>query len=117
MSKKCKFPELKAEIKQAEADSKLIRKTINESKGLDRHEAWLKKRSHGDQTRLLLLSYAYLRGVPHNVCEPVWRFEHLWFLQYGVSKVLKRFSFGQEVDEKALDAWLKDASKVVEAAE
>jgi hypothetical protein len=70
MSKKCKYPELKAEIKNQEAESKAIRKQIHGSSGKERWDYWDNKRTLGFRTRCLLLLYAMLRGVPYRVVEP-----------------------------------------------
>lgn len=44
MSKKSKFPELKQEIKTREAASREIRKSIQGTSGMERHQHWLDKR-------------------------------------------------------------------------
>jgi len=68
--KKCRFPEIKAEVKVRQAESQAIRKQINEAHGLDRWCLWQEKRRYGTDTRYLLLAYAFLRGMPYAACEP-----------------------------------------------
>ena len=69
MSKKSKYPEIQAELRQREAESRAIRKQIHESSGLDRWNFWNDKRELGSNTRYVLLAYAFLRGMPYAVCE------------------------------------------------
>jgi len=71
MSKKnVKFPEIKKTICEREHVSRrVLRGAIREATGMDRWAAWVDKRDYGDETRLLLLAYAMLRGLPYVACE------------------------------------------------
>jgi len=69
VSKKSKFPEIRAELRQREQESRAIRKQINGSSGLERWGFWQDKRRYGSDTRDLLLGYAFLRGMPYYVVE------------------------------------------------
>ena len=74
MSKKKKrFENIREAIRQQELLSRESRATIRATSGLDRYLAWSEKRSIGTRTRDLLLVYAFLRGMPYRVCEPVTR--------------------------------------------
>jgi len=70
VSKKNKFPEIKAELRVREQESRSIRKQINESAGMERWGFWADKRRYGSETRDLLLAYGFLRGMPYRVIEP-----------------------------------------------
>ena len=56
-------------IKVNETESREIRKKIHASKGKERWDLWIDKRELGDQTRYMLLAYAFLRGVPYQIVE------------------------------------------------
>jgi hypothetical protein len=73
MSKKRRFENIREAIRQQEQLSRAARAKIRETSGLDRYEAWTEKRSVGAHTRDLLLAYAFLRGMPYRVCEPITR--------------------------------------------
>ena len=61
---------LKDIIKQRVEVSQGIRKNIHESSGMDRHHFWCDKQNHGDITRVHLLIYGFLRGIPYKTIEP-----------------------------------------------
>jgi hypothetical protein len=69
VSKKTKYPEIRAELRTREQESRAIRKQIHESSGLERWGFWRDKRSYGCETRDLLLGYAFLRGRPYRTVE------------------------------------------------
>jgi hypothetical protein len=69
MSKKCKYPQIKEELKSRQAESQDIRKRIHAASGMDRWELWQEKRRYGSETRDLLLAYGFLRGMPYRVIE------------------------------------------------
>jgi hypothetical protein len=103
MSKKCKFPELKAIIRQQEADSRGIRKLIHGSSGLERWQHWSDKRSHGNNTRCYLLTYAMLRGIPHYVSEAVFRSDDLWWISKGMETMSTQL--GHPLSKEAIKEW------------
>jgi hypothetical protein len=72
MSKKnVKYPEIKKSLCDREHVSRtVLRGAIRDAAGMDRWQAWVEKRDYGDETRLLLLAYAMLRGKPYIACEP-----------------------------------------------
>ena len=61
---------LKARIKDAAARGRAVRHRINEAAGLERYALWNEKRSIGDEARVALLAYGFLRGVPYRRIEP-----------------------------------------------
>lgn len=104
MSKKCKYPEIKAELRQREQESRAIRKQIHESSGLIRWSLWQDKRSYGSGTRDLLLAYAFLRGVPYRVCEAK-TVPNSGPYPSCIERCLK--ARGHEVAKEAIEQWLK----------
>jgi hypothetical protein len=119
MSKKSKFPELKAELRQREAESREIRKLIHGSSGMDRWQHWDDKRSYGRDTRCLLLCYAMLRGIPHHVVEPKYDRNVLYWINRGMKAMADQR--GLALSSEAIEQWLNAAAPVVaqvtEAAE
>lgn len=103
MSKKSKFPELKQEIKTREAASREIRKLIQGSAGLERHQHWLDKRNYGGHTRDLLLLYAFMRKVPYRVVEPTCHDLSHESLIVGMWYRAKAHGF--ELDKETFRAW------------
>ena len=73
MSKTRRFENVREAIRHQEQLSRAARTTIRETSGLDRYDAWNKKRGIGAHTRDLLLVYAFLRGMPYRRVEPVTR--------------------------------------------
>lgn len=106
MSKKNRYPELKQEIKDREAASREIRKRIQASSGLDRHEAWMEKRSEGSTTRCLLLIYAMLRGVPRRVLEAKYSYDDHYWIHNGMSHMAAQRGFA-ELTKEAIEKWLR----------
>lgn len=111
MSKKSKFPEIKAELKQREAESRAIRKQIHESSGMERWGFWADKRRYGSDTRDLLLGYAFLRGVPYRVCEAK-TLPNSGPYATCIQRCLQ--ARGQAVDAKVIESWLEVPAPVVE---
>lgn len=104
MSKKCKYPEIQAELKQREQESRAIRTQIHESSGMERWGFWQDKRQYGGETRALLLGYAFLRGKPYRVCEPK-TLPTSGPYAITIQRCLQ--ARGHEVAEDAIEAWLK----------
>lgn len=111
MSKKSRFPELKQEIKEREAASREIRKKIQATSGLDRHEAWMEKRSEGSTTRCYLLLYAMLRGLPRSASEPKYNPADHWWLQNGMSNMAAHRKL--ELTKETIELWLQAAPPAV----
>jgi len=104
MSKKCKFPEIRAELREREQASRAIRKQIHESSGLERWCFWQSKRSYGSDTRALLLGYAFLRGRPYRTVEAK-TLPNSGPYPSRIQKCLQ--ARGHEVDVKAIEQWLE----------
>lgn len=113
MSKRTRFPELRAELRAREAHSKTIGKRIRETAGEERMKLWEEKRAHGRLTRFLLLAYAFLRGMPRWVCEPL-HHPDAWMLLPYVHEHAKRFV--ADADPKTLKEWLAAAPVAVPEA-
>lgn len=112
MSKKTRFPELRAELRQREAHSKTIAKRIRESAGEERMRLWEQKREYGSVTRFILLMYALMRGLPRDHCEPapttergrLIRTEQKWWLSSSIVWTAKQR--GHVLERTAVEAWL-----------
>jgi hypothetical protein len=104
MSKKCKFPEIKAELRQREQESRAIRKQIHESSGMERWGFCEDKRNYGGATRDLLLAYAFLRKMPYRACEPKTSEDYSRFAPV-IQRCLQ--AHGHEITSEALEAWMK----------
>jgi len=104
MSKKCKYPQIKEELKSRQAESQGIRKRIHAASGMDRWELWQEKRRWGSETRDLLLAYAFLRRMPYRVCEPKTLPNSG---PYARDIQLCLAARGHEVTEDATEQWLK----------
>ena len=111
MSKKSKFPELKQEIKSREAASREIRKKIQATSGLDRHEAWLEKRQEGSTTRCYLLLYAMVRGRPRHSIEPKHSPHDNWWIQSAMGRMAEQHKLA--ATKEAIEQWLKAAPPTV----
>lgn len=111
MSKKCKFPEIKAELRQREQDSRAIRQQINDSSGMERWGFWVDKRLFGSDTRTLLLGYAFLRGVPYRAVEAKTAPNTGPYAVYIQQFLQTR---GHEVAADAIEKWLEAAVPVAE---
>jgi hypothetical protein len=68
--KKKDLPALKAEIKRLAAEGRAYNSRIQDAHGPERHRLRGEKGSIGWDARMLLLAYAFLRGVPYRVLEP-----------------------------------------------
>jgi hypothetical protein len=112
MSKKNKYPKIRAELKQREAESRTICKQIRESSGLDRWGFWEAKRTYGNTTRWLLLSYAFLRGIPYFACE---RKTANRPYEKTLAKILQ--DQGIEVDSALIKVWLETSAPQAPAVE
>lgn len=115
MSKKSKFPELKQEIKTREAASREIRKSIQGTSGMERHQHWLDKRSYGQDTRHLLMLYCIARGIPRYAMEP----KHLqsneyWAVDRAVFELATQHNL--PITREAIQAWLKVPAPAQEVA-
>ena len=104
MSKKCKYPEIKAELRQREQESRAIRKQIHESSGLERWNFWQDKRRYGADTRDLLLTYAFLRGRPYRTVEAK-TVPNSGPYAGSIQRCLQ--ARGHEVVKEAIEQWLK----------
>jgi hypothetical protein len=91
MSKTRRFENIREAIRNQERLSREARSAIRATSGLDRYNAWAEKRSIGAHTRDLLLAYAFLRGVPYRVCEPV---TQGGFPAYGLDIYRRLVEFG-----------------------
>lgn len=60
---------IRSAIATSVAQSYDIRRQINATSGKERDSNWRAKRSHGTDTRYLLLALAYLRGMPYSRVE------------------------------------------------
>ena len=101
MSKRTKFPEIKAELRVREQESRSIRKQIHGSSGMERWGFWQDKRKYGFETRDLLLAYGFLRGVPYLVIEAKTNSgPSCTFIQRCLA------AHGHEVAPEAIKAWL-----------
>ena len=67
--RKSELVSLLERIRELEAESRAIGTRVRSLKGLDRHQARQDKRDLGSTTRLLLLTYGFLRGVPYERIE------------------------------------------------
>lgn len=68
--KKSNLENLRVFIKGRELESKTVYEhKIRKSFGQEKHVIQLKQNSFGSETRLYLLAYAFLRGVPYAVVE------------------------------------------------
>lgn len=101
-NRKCKYHQIKEELKSRQAESQDIRKHIHTSSGKDRWNLWQKKRFWGQDTRVLLLAYAFLRGVPYRVCEPKIRLNSGPYICSVHSCLEAR---GHSVTEEAIKTW------------
>jgi hypothetical protein len=71
---------------------------------MERWQAWQEKRSEGNTTRCLLLTYAMLRGVPRHVLEAKHdRYDTYWIHNGMLSMASQR---GFELTKDAITAWL-----------
>lgn len=114
-----RFENIRAAIRRQEELSREARAKIRETSGPDRYEAWAEKRIIGAHTRDLLLAYAFLRGMPYRVCEPV---TQGGFPAYGLDIHFRLVEFGyrEKIDRlykcpDDLQAWL-DAPAVSKEA-
>lgn len=103
MSKKCKFPGIRAELKQRELESRAIRTQIHESSGMARWGFWADKRRYGCDTRDLLLGYAFLRGMPYRVVEAKTQPDSGPYATY-IQRCLE--ARGHAVETAAIEQWL-----------
>lgn len=113
MSKKSKFPTLKQEIKTQEAASREIRKLIQGSSGMERWQNWADKRSHGNDTRCLLLIYAMLRGIPRYVSEAKHDRHEFYWIHNGMQCMAAQRGF--ELSKEAIKEWLNAEAPVAES--
>lgn len=113
MSRRSKFPELRAELRKREAHSKTIGKRIRETRGEERMKLWEEKRDYGRATRRCLLLLTLLREKPRVWCEPAWDQNYTPYLAYLVVDEAKRF--GQTLDHKVIRAWLEARPSVAVA--
>jgi hypothetical protein len=104
VSKKCKYPQLKEELKARQAESQAIRRQIHESSGMERWGFWQDKRRYGAETRDLLLAYAFLRGLPYRLCETKTKPNSGPYARDLQRCLIAR---GHEVAEDAIETWLK----------
>lgn len=111
MSKTTKYPEIRTQIKERAAHSRAIHEQIREATGLDRHRLWNEKRWYGAETRLLLLAYAFLRGMPYHAVERKCR-NNPCDLHYAIQRRLK--ALGHEMERESIKSWLK--AEVLEVA-
>jgi hypothetical protein len=111
MSKKCKYPEIQAELKQREQESHAIRTQIHESSGMERWGFWQDKRQYGGDTRDLLLAYAFLRGKPYRICEPK-TLPNSGPYARRIQRCLQ--ARGHEVAEDTIVAWLEAKAPAAE---
>jgi hypothetical protein len=111
MSKKCKFPEIKAELCLREQASHVIRKQIHESSGIGRWTLWQDKRQYGAETRNLLLAYAFLRGRPYRTVE-IKTLPNSGPYAGSIHRCL--LSHGHEMTKEIIEQWLKVEAPVAE---
>lgn len=71
---------LRGKIRGLQAEGITIHNQIRKTKGMRRHELWLRKRQLGKVCREHLLAYAMLRGVPYLVVEKCSEFNRPEFL-------------------------------------
>ncbi len=69
MRENVKYPEIKAELRDRQAESQALRRRIHAASGMDRWDLWEEKRLFGATTRKIILAYAFLRKVPYLACE------------------------------------------------
>lgn len=72
---------LRGKIRGLQAEGITIHNQIRKSKGLKRHELWLRKRLLGKVCREHLIAYALLRGVPYLSVEKCGEFNRPKFLK------------------------------------
>ncbi len=68
--KKSELVSLRQDIAKRVDESRETRKRINASSGMAKWTLWNEKRAIGAETRVLLLAYSFMRGVPYRVVEP-----------------------------------------------
>jgi hypothetical protein len=106
-NKNVKYPEIRKSLNEREQTSRSkYRKSIHESKGMDRWWAWVAKREYGTDTRHLLLAYAMLRGLPYSVCE---RNAEIRPSALAIRVTAKEY--GHMLTEDAIHAWINGESE------
>lgn len=93
--------ELRLAIAANVAASQKIRTQIHNSKGVERHKAWNKKRALGQETRALLLALAFLRRRSFDALEGSAR------TPYNIVKV----AIAAETTAAAIEAWSVEGSE------
>jgi hypothetical protein len=84
---KLKLRTLKAKIKGLANESTQIRFESKSFSGSYKNKSWIVKKQVGFVTRLHLLAYAILRGVPRKVVEPTTNKEFDVYLMYEASTI------------------------------
>lgn len=114
MSKRSRFPELKAELCQRQAHAREIGKRIRATSGEERMKLWEEKRDYGRTTRAFLLLYAFMRGRPRAACEPKIVSEDYYFLRLVFERAYERLGFktgatpeARRAESDAITTWLK----------
>lgn len=110
MSKNVKFPKIKKSLCEREHISRSVhRKAIQESTGMNRWQAWVAKRSYGEDTRHLLLAYGFLRGLPYVACEKKCDDKNLPSARSIASAAGEQ---GVNLDVEAVKTWIAETSYV-----
>lgn len=113
---------LKAKIKGLAAESVKMRQEINILHGMAKCDAWEDKRTFGEETRLHLLAYGFLKGKSYRDMEPVSNLE--FFLRsYNIERlqqIIMQHTFWPLEKQKWTLDFIKDLifyeKKVKEAA-
>lgn len=121
---KNKYPEFRQILRERQAESQALAQQIRQTSGKERMLLWEQKRQYGSKTRVLLLAYACLRGVPYKAVERKCHMEPtpsnvsevggFWYYMIrGIQEAAK--AQGQSLDSSVIKAWLT-ASQASEAA-
>ena len=109
--KKKDLPTLAAEIKRLAAEGRAYNPRIQAARGPERHRLRGEKSGAGWEARLLLLTYAFLRGVPYRTLEPKCREDSSICLRrpliHWAGETVKAWDSQERGEvEELMEAWL-----------
>jgi len=104
MSKKSKFPQIKAELRNRQAESGEIRKRIRAAHGVERYNLWNEKRCYGMATRDIILAYHFLRGRPYLSAERKCQDTNHPSV-YSIQEQAQRFAPDRKITVEEIKAW------------
>ncbi len=108
MSKKTRFPQIRAELRTRQEESRRIGKERQEAKGLERHRLWQEKQLYGERTRHILLAYHFLMGHPYRMAEPKAR-KDLSPSPHKIEHQIKHFAPDHQATVEQIRDWLRAA--------